>query len=525
MIDVRLRFGVCTDRPITRWQAQCVERLGAVPGVAFDRWVQLPAGRVHRRLGKHAAVLAFAPTPDALGSVSPDAPATRGAEGPEPVHRVDVLLDLSSRGIELPVPWASETWRFGFGASLSRDFDRATLIDNVRGPGVTRVALVSEPSRAVVHEGRLRTVSWWAGRQLETILLDLVDWPAQVARERTAPGFVPRQQFSNSGSRITHGSTDLRRQRLAKLPRPLLEAGAASRRVMELAESVTRHNEWNVGVVQVPIEAMLTAGKEQAVSWLPTRAGHWAADPFGLERDGVLHIFFEGFSRRLDRGSISHVSISRDGIISDPETVLDPGVHASYPFLVEHDGATFMLPETSAAGELVLYEAVSFPLQWRRAATLLSGIRAVDASVIEHDGLWWMFAGIDGSGQNQNLYAWHARDLTGPWTPHKANPVKTDARSARPGGTPFISAGQLYRPSQDGSRRYGGRVVINRLDVLTPATFAERPVKAVGPRRGSPYPHGLHTISAAGDRTLIDGNVLRFAREDFQRQVAAKVRR
>ena len=526
MTNTRLRFAVCTDGPVVRWQARCVERLAAVPGVALDCWLQLPAARVHRRLGKDSAALAAVPAPDGLLAIAPATLDTREPAVTEPAHPVDVLLDLSSGGHDHPVPWASEIWRFGYGDALSRDLEWATLIDCVRGPGVTRVALVSEPSGAVVREGWLRTVSWWAGRQLEAILLDPVDWPAAAARQRTVPGLVSPEESSSGSAGTTRGVASRRRkQRLARLPRPLLEAGAAARRTMELAESLTRHNEWNVGIVQAPIDAMLGAGGEQAVTWLPTRAGHWAADPFGLERDGVLHVFFEGFSRRTDLGSISHVSITRDGLLSDPECVLDPGVHASYPFLVEHGGATFMLPETSAAGELVLYEAVDFPSRWRRVTTLLPGIPAVDASVIEHDGRWWMFAGIGGAGPNQNLFVWHARDLTGPWTPHEANPVKTDARSARSGGTPFVSAGQLYRPSQDSSRRYGARVVLNRVDVLTPTAFAERPVKACGPQRGSAYSHGLHTISAVGDRTLIDGNALRFVREDLQRQLAAKLRR
>jgi hypothetical protein len=524
MTDVRLRFAVCTDGPVVQWQARCVERLAAVPGVSLDRWVQLPADPRLRRLGKDAGALAAVPVPDALRAIVPDEHAVGSSAGPEPVQHVDVLLDLSGRGPVLPVPWASEVWRYGYGTALSRDPERVTLIDYVRGPGVTRVALVSEPSGAVVRDGWLRTDSWWVGRPLEPMLLDPADWPAIAAQERATPGFVAGDESRSNGAGSARGKAGLQgRQRLASLPRPLLEAGAAGRRMLELAEGVTRHYEWNVGIVQAPIDAMLAAGEEPDVTWLPPRAGHYAADPFGLVRDGVLHVLFEDFSRHTRMGSIGHVSITPDGNVSEPEGVLDPGVHTSYPFLVEHDGAVFMLPETAAAGELALYEAVDFPHRWRRAVTLLRGVPAIDASVVEHDGRWWMFAGIHGRGHNQNLYVWHAPDLTGPWTPHIANPVKTDARSARSGGTPFVSAGQLYRPSQDDSRRYGGRVVLNRVDVLTPAAFAERPVRAIGPRRGSPYPDGLHTISAAGDQTLIDGNHLRFVREDLQRKLLAKL--
>ena len=215
----------------------------------------------------------------------------------------------------------------------------------------------------------------------------------------------------------------------------------------------------------------------------------------------------------------------RTGRQGDPERVLDPGVHTSYPFLVEDQGSVFLLPETAAAGKLVLYEAVDFPRHWRPVATLLDDVPAVDASVIEYGGEWWMFATRLDRGANHNLFIWHGPELTGPWTPHARNPVKTDARSARPGGTPFVSDGRLYRPSQDDSHGYGGRLVVNEVEVLTPRAFAERPVRWIEPPQGSPYPDGLHTLSGAGTRTLVDGNARHFVRETFRRDVAARLGR
>jgi hypothetical protein len=85
-----------------------------------------------------------------------------------------------------------------------------------------------------------------------------------------------------------------------------------------------------------------------------------------------------------------------------------------------------------------------------------------------------------------------------------------DARSAQPAGTPFMVGGVLYRPSQDSSRRYGGRVVLNRIETLTLESYLERPVTAVAPPVGSQYPDGLHTVSSAGSTTLIDGNAIHF---------------
>jgi hypothetical protein len=62
-----------------------------------------------------------------------------------------------------------------------------------------------------------------------------------------------------------------------------------------------------------------------------------------------------------------------------------------------------------------------------------------------------------------------------------------------------------WLPPPDGSRGYGEAVVINRIDVLTPEAYVETPVARIAPDPAGPYPHGLHTISAAGEWTLIDG--------------------
>jgi hypothetical protein len=91
---------------------------------------------------------------------------------------------------------------------------------------------------------------------------------------------------------------------------------------------------------------------------------------------------------------------------------------------------------------------------------------------------------------------------------HRLDPVKIDARSARPGGTPFVVDGILYRPAQDSSRRYGGRLAVNRVETLTPDRFVEQVAATINP--SSRYPDGLHTLSAVGQRTLIDGNARHF---------------
>ena len=145
-----------------------------------------------------------------------------------------------------------------------------------------------------------------------------------------------------------------------------------------------------------------------------------------------------------------------------------------------------------------LFRATAFPYRWEADTVLLENFAGADATVYRHEGRWWLFVGNHDDQDEAKLFIFHAADLRGPWLPHAANPVKCDLRSARPAGPLFMLDGALHRPAQDCSVTYGGAVVVNRIDRLTPEQFSERRVKRLAPRTKGPYPHGLHTLSGAG---------------------------
>jgi O-antigen/teichoic acid export membrane protein len=277
-----------------------------------------------------------------------------------------------------------------------------------------------------------------------------------------------------------------------------------------------RQDDWSIGLVDRSVERVLrwgdpAAGEEarsEAVMprWLPHRAGTYAADPFGLVRGSETHVFFEEFDQRRQRGRIAHLAVAADGSTSDPQPILEPGCHVSYPFLLEVAGEVWMIPETADLNEVRLYRALDFPGRWRLESVLLAGVPVSDPTVIERDGRWWLFGTSRGRGVNEALRLWHAPSLTGPWALHSNDPVKVDVRSSRPAGTPFLVDDVLYRPSQDCSTRYGGQVVVNRVDLLTPDLYHERVVAHVAPFGAAGQPDGVHTINPVGGRTLVDGN-------------------
>jgi hypothetical protein len=279
-----------------------------------------------------------------------------------------------------------------------------------------------------------------------------------------------------------------------------------------------RHEVWNIGIVDAPIETFLTPGVRPPVHWLPEPPrGTFLADPFMVETDDGPVILAEGFSYAAGKGHIAALVSAPGGAFGPPTAVIREPVHLSYPYIVRHDGHIYCIPETGTARDVHLYEATDFPHAWIRRVTLIENFAALDATIFMHDGRWWLLCSEQDGTHGATLHAWHAPDPLGPWAPHAANPIKRDVGSARPAGTPFVHDGHLYRPGQDSARTYGRAVVIHRVLRLTPTEFAEEAVTTVEPYAKSPYRHGLHTLSACGARTVIDGKCYRFIPHEFRR--------
>ncbi len=278
-----------------------------------------------------------------------------------------------------------------------------------------------------------------------------------------------------------------------------------------------RRDDWNIGVVYKPIDALLRASLfELQIHWLPaSERGKFLADPFGVVRDQRLYIVCEEFDYSTNKGRI--VCIEFEGSNSSTRKVaIEFPFHTSYPYLVEYQGEIYCVPETHEAREIRIYKAEEFPTNWTKTGTLIENFAGLDPTVFQYQGRWWLTS-VEHNNSLDKLYLWQAPALFGPWKPHPSNPIKTNRSSSRPAGTPFTHGGYLYRPSQDSTRTYGGRIMINRVLKLTPTEFTEELAAIVEPNPNGPYPDGLHTISAVGNLTLFDSKRFPFGKKLYYR--------
>jgi hypothetical protein len=267
---------------------------------------------------------------------------------------------------------------------------------------------------------------------------------------------------------------------------------------------------WRVGIVPVPLRQILEAGSLEGFQpvWLPELpALCFMADPFGIWRDGRLYLFVETYDYRERLGRIEVLILDSAFNIQERRLVLEEPWHLSYPFLIESEGAVYMLPEANRSGRLTLYRAEAFPFDWKPVYTISLDHVAIDATPVFYDGLWWLFytPALSRAEKFGALHVAFAPGLMGPWKTHPLNPVRFDMSSARPGGTPVVTADGIILPVQDCSKTYGGAMRTLHITRLTPEKFEARATAAIhAPSNAQPYTAGFHTLSAAGNVTLID---------------------
>lgn len=263
-------------------------------------------------------------------------------------------------------------------------------------------------------------------------------------------------------------------------------------------------DQWFLAYRFVPSTEMPSAFHD-FIPIFPPKDRFWA-DPFPICRDGRFFVFFEELMFATQKGHIAVAELCRDGSWRSPKKVLERNYHLSYPFLFEWESALYMIPETGQNRTVEVYRCTGFPDHWVLEKVLLQGLWAVDATLAEIDGRWWMFVtvGIEGTEIYDELHLYYAQTPLGVWQPHALNPVVSDVRRARPAGRVFQQDGHWVRPAQNCAPLYGTAMTLNRITRLTPDAFAEEVWKVLPPDWQEGL-CGFHTLNRAGDLVVVDG--------------------
>jgi len=158
-----------------------------------------------------------------------------------------------------------------------------------------------------------------------------------------------------------------------------------------------RHDIWNIGIVKKPIHFFLEQSFKPKIQWFPVACRKdFKADPFGINIDGKLYIFYEKFDFNLGKGRIDYISLNDSCLSnntykylccnSNGSTNLSDDEHISYPYIFQRNKSIYCIPETARKGEISLYKAINFPHTWTKIQTLIN-IPAVDNTLFFHNNL------------------------------------------------------------------------------------------------------------------------------------------
>ena len=238
----------------------------------------------------------------------------------------------------------------------------------------------------------------------------------------------------------------------------------------------------------------------------PPSASFWA-DPFILRKDDGYYVFIEEMPIKSCRGHISIIRMNESGEFSSSTKIIERPYHLSYPFVLEWRNELYVIPESAENRTIEVYRCKEFPKTWEFDRVLMNDVSAFDTTLLEHNGIWWMFTNIKqhaGASSWDELCLFHSDDpLSAEWRPHPMNPVISDVRYARPEGKIFRENGCLFRPSQNSSHRYGYGLNINQILELTTTNYRERVVKTFEPTWDKSI-KALHSYSKVGELAFID---------------------
>ena len=254
---------------------------------------------------------------------------------------------------------------------------------------------------------------------------------------------------------------------------------------------------WTLGIAAFDPKVILDPGARLDVRWVETENRDcWFADPFILDvTDTEFIVLVEEFPYSTRIGRIARLSIDRETFtVRSKKTIIDTGSHLSFPAYFRRGGKVYIYPENSRSGRLVLYEYDDATMTAKECGVLLHKAVA-DATVAEIGGRECILATTcpEDNGSRLDIYSAEGSVLL--------DSVGFPDATARNAGLLFKIGDRTFRPAQDCSKSYGGKVVIQEMTLRDgkPSFVPVREFKS----DNSTYPLAFHTFNVFDGKYVI----------------------
>lgn len=262
-------------------------------------------------------------------------------------------------------------------------------------------------------------------------------------------------------------------------------------------------DKWNIGYVHQSMESLIEKKHFNAdINWFKEDNVDYAADPFVVDVEGKTRVYYEELNFWKGRGELMVVDDFSFGNKKKVTGVTPEAIHLSYPYMIRTAQGLYCIPETSEAFEVALYKVdEQNPEKLSKEKVLLKGKAFVDSSIIFFQDKYWLFTSVP--GENTHLYAYYADTLDGEYKAHQLNPIRVKKEHCRAAGKLFLIQNELYRATQNPTQKYGGSIIINKIELLNASSFSARAIFEILPDKK--YSEGLHNISFTENVIVLDG--------------------
>ncbi|HGY1168800.1 TPA: hypothetical protein ACNUZQ_004445 [Citrobacter braakii] len=232
------------------------------------------------------------------------------------------------------------------------------------------------------------------------------------------------------------------------------------------------------------------------------------ADPFIIERDNKVYVFYEALSFRNSKG-ILRCRILDANLVELDDVKLEGfdnlKCHLSFPFLFYSHDQLFMIPESSERKEVILFQSIDFPVRWQQVKVLLSDIALTDNVLCSHNGNLYLLS----TTMDDELTIHTAAAVNGPW--QKITPaLHVCNQHHRGAGSPHCINNKMYILTQECTpETYGKSVYIKELNTLDAATFDESLVVQINANINQS--EGVHTLNFTDNYIVYDTKINRFS--------------
>lgn len=256
--------------------------------------------------------------------------------------------------------------------------------------------------------------------------------------------------------------------------------------------------QWRIGFVEGGMDAIMTQSKYK-VHWVKySFPDGWYADPFILDvTASVIIVLAECLQYETNLGSLVKLTVDRTTYkLLSVEPILELDTHLSFPIIQREGEDIFIYPENNQSGNLKLYKYCDNHLEF---VSVLCEDPLSDAVITNVNGKDFLLVS-DYKNSNGNTICLYTKSRNnGKFVFSKS--FSFDRAIARNAGDIFEYHGNLFRPAQDCGERYGGKLLIQKIENIEELTFKD--IKVIE----SPHPtltRGCHTLNTYCGFVVID---------------------